>query len=402
MRYFEIVISDPNSNGYVLVPNVNNVPGFSRMAPGSGVATYSSLRTGYMPSQQGSTNPAAQTVEIDAVVTSLHQPNGNPFFRIWGVSLGEMNYASNLNTMDLKVYGGMAAGLPLANPQQAGLLASGSVLQAFGNWVGNSMYLDIFMVAGGSSVSANQTTGNPPGPNTIPIPVTNSDPANLVLQMKQGQPMLQAITACLQIGFPQYSIQGAIDPALVWVKSVSTAYFDTVRQLAEFVHQKSLSVIGGSAPNRQHYPGVSISLQNNTFTISDQTTQTAVKNIAYLDLVGQPTWSQPYTVQATVVMRGDLSVGDVVTLPQGPLTTNFGAGSNYVPTPSLGDTYTQNKNALSFTGTFYISSIRHVGNSRAPDALSWVTVLELLALPQTPAITTGAASLPVLYQAPSS
>ncbi|MFM0279984.1 hypothetical protein P0D75_18395 [Paraburkholderia sediminicola] len=406
-RYYRIVVTDP-SNGNVLVPNWQNAPGFSWVPPDPNLSTWTSLYSGGVVTNALANNPNAQQIEFDIVVVSADLPYANPWVRVWGVGLAEIQQASQLNKMQIEVYGGFSAGLPLNDASQSGLLCRGLVLQAFGNWIGTAQSIDIFIVAGGSSPSSNQTTGNPSSQSTTPVPTTNEAPANIVYQAKQGQPMLQAIVQCLQNAFPQYSIVGAVDQGLVWNKSVTTGYHSTLRTFAQYIRQASLSIIGGYAPNRTDYGGVGITLFDNTFTISDQTTTLGQKTISFIDLIGQPSWVGPGLIQVTTTMRAGISVNDVVLLQASPLTTVYdqqGGGTNtsFVPEPQLGGTYAQFKSSNQFTGSAWqVLSVRSVGNFRDPNPLSWVTAYDLKVADNTNTQTSGAESFPVLYQAPSS
>lgn len=408
MRYYKLTISDPKT-GQVLVPNYQGQPGFSRLPtisdfPGvtnqstsqdPNLATYTSLFPGANPQTPGGTNANAQTVELDIPVVALHTPpaGANAYIRIWGISLGEIAQASNLNFLNFKIEGGMAKGLPLANPNQSGLLAAGQIRQAFGNWVGLDQTLDIYVIGGGSSPSSNQTTGNPSTYSTVPAPSTYLHPANIVFQWKAGQPLITALTTALSVAFPKYKIQGAIDPNLVRTGSTATNVCGTLESFSSYIHEISLSEVGGYAPNTSIYAGVSIFLIGSTIVISDGTTQTTPKKILFTDLIGQPTWGQINQVTIVTVMRGDIQVGDYVTLPDGLGTTTVGSNSQFanLPSPSTGSTA---KPTTIFKGTFNVKSVRHVGNSRSPAGQSWVTVFDIASVFNVGQIVP---SLPVLY-----
>ncbi|WP_144139125.1 hypothetical protein [Paraburkholderia sp. BCC1884] len=372
-RYFKIVITDPKT-GYVFAPNVNGRLGFSLVKPTVNTWTYSSLYTDGTLTKLGSSNPSALKVEFDIPVSFLDQPIGNPYIQISGVSLQEMSQGANLNRMNIAVYGGMAKGLPLANPAQAGLLCSGQITQAFGNWVGTSQTLSIYVQAGGSSPSSNQTTGNPSGNTILPAPTTSEAPANIVFQWKAGQPLLVPLMQTLQLAFPQYTISGAISPNLVWSGATATGFYSKLSQFATYINKASINLISGYAPGTD-YMGVKIALQDNTILITDGTTQTAPKLLMMQDLIGQPTYGQPLEIQALCVLRGDIKVGSYVTLPPGPLTIQQGGQTGAIAPPPQGSI---NTTAQSFEGTFMCTSVRHVGSSRDGGGTSWITALNLL------------------------
>jgi hypothetical protein len=98
-----------------------------------------------------------------------------------------------------------------------------------------------------------------------------------------------------------------------------------------------------------------------------------------LDFIGQPTWLDPFNVQATFVMRWDLFVSDFITLPKGQ-----NVQANFSP-QNLG----QFKNNTTFQGTFQIDGIRHAGNFRQADATGWVTTVNAHLATQPPAPDTS-------------
>lgn len=406
MRYYSIRISDPQT-GQIFVPNVGGRPGFSLVPFGDTTWTYTSLNANAIVSQVGSTNPYAQMVEMDLPVTFAHLPGGTAagFVRIWGVGLQEIAQASDLNFANIVVYGGMARGLPLANPAQSNLLVAGQVSQCFGNWAGVDQSLSIFVWPSGASPSAAQTTGNPSDTSTIPALATNETPANLTFQWTDGQPLLEALVPCLSTAFPKTTVVGAVHANLTWVGAAATGYFANLQQLAQYINKKTLSMISGYAPNGD-YLGVSLAVRNNAILITDNTTRTTPVQITFFDLIGQPTWGAAQQVQVTTVMRGDIAVGDYVVLPPSPQTLTAGALTQFQRVPNaLGNAYSTVKNNTTFSGTFFVQAVRHVGNSRGPGGMAWTTVLDLLAIPpaspsqatSTPT-TTVVDELPVLYK----
>ncbi|QIN63117.1 hypothetical protein SBC1_31410 [Caballeronia sp. SBC1] len=377
MRFYRIVVSDP-ATGKVFIPNYNGRPGFTLAAADPALSTYTSLIPGASVFTVGGTNPAAQRVELDLPVIVGHSPGteANPYVCVYGVGIAEVGQAANLNGMNIAIYGGMARGLPLAIPAQAGRLVSGQVRQCTGNWINNDQTLSFFLGTA-SSPSSNQTSGQPLSQaTTIPVPASNADPANIVFQWVKGQPMMAAIVSALSTAFPKYTIKGAISGSLIWPSGqADTAYFATFPQFARYVNEISLKTIGGASPDLTLYPGVSITLQNNVFTVQDGTTQTVAKQIQFTDLIGQPTWNEPNKVQVTARMRSDISPGDYVTLPPGPGIIGGNAQAqtfNVQP----GSTYSNAASGVIFSGNFQVSVVRHVGDSRGAGGTAWVTTLD--------------------------
>ncbi len=319
MRYYDIQITNPST--------------------GAMVKEY----TSYV---NGRTDPGALTVELDVSVTAMHQPIGNSFVRVWGISLLDVAQASNLNGMGIKVFGGMQKGLPLANPAQAGLLLQGTVNQAFGNWQGTSMTLDMLVIA---------------APPDMVGPLGAYKPVNLSFNWPKGDQMSDAVTSAIRTAYPGYTVSTNISPSLVYPEA-AVGYYDNLSQYGRMLNDVSKNIIGGQ------YAGVQISVKGDTISVWDGTNPNAAKPIAFNDLVGQISWDGPNLLNVKCVMRSDINVSDTVTLPPGQITTSAASLSQF-------------KQGSVFQGNFMVQSVRHVGNSRQPDANSWVTVLTVYPAP---------------------
>ncbi|WP_343743379.1 hypothetical protein [Herbaspirillum huttiense] len=309
MRYYDILITDPNT--------------------GSTVRQYTSYKN-------GKSDPNALLVEMDLPVAPFNTPYGNAFVRVWGITRNDISQATDLNGKRIAVSGGMQKGLPLANPAQSGVLVQGVIQQAFGNWIGVDMTLDIVISTGtGSSLA----------------------PRNIVLDWKAGTPLSQAIASMLSAAFPGYQQQINIDSRLI-LASDDPGYYESMEQFAAYINGLSKSIIGGT------YGGVSIYLREKTFFVYDAPDSTKPHQLQYQDMIGQPTWKNPGQIQVTLVMRADLSINDYVKLPPSIITTTATALPAY------------RKKSI-FDGAYQVAAIRHVGNSRQPDKESWVTVIDL-------------------------
>ena len=101
---------------------------------------------------KGLFHPAAQNIEFDFLTSVDDIPLGGSSLRIEGISLEDVQYGQQFGAQlingqykdgyDIRVYGGMGKGLPLANPAQQGLILSGTIFQSYGNWQGTDMTLD--------------------------------------------------------------------------------------------------------------------------------------------------------------------------------------------------------------------------------------------------------------------
>lgn len=295
-------------------------------------------------------DPGALLVELD--VFSMFQASAavNSYVRIWGISIQEISQALDLNLKPIKVYGGMGKGLPLANPSQSGLLAQGTVIQAFGNWMGTDMTLDLVITAPQVSNLAELET-----------------PRNLVMNWRSGQPMKQALESSLKTAFPNVKLDINIRDDLK-LDHDEIGPYPTLPTFSQWVKSVSKDIVG------KDYYGVDIAtLPDGTIRVTDGSTEAKAKPISFLDLVGQPTWVEIAKVQATVIMRADIQVGDYVTLPQTQIATTGSAVNALTPNSGI-------RRESIFKGNFRVIQVHHVGNSRTPDGRAWVTVLDMIAL----------------------
>lgn len=302
-------------------------------------------------------DPGALNVELDIPVAPFGAPggqgDGGAFVRLWGIPLNWIGQATNLNGLRCQVYAGMSKGLPLANPAQQGLLVDGIIFQAFANWVGTDMTLDLNLIA----------------------PVGTIDtPKSHILYWKAGTTLSDAIKQCLTQTYPGYTVNINISENLV-LPYDETGFYPTLSEFTNVVSGLATSIISNSG-NRA-YGGISISLKGKTFTVVDTTNQPSPKQIAFTDFMGQPTWVGLNEIQMYLVMRGDLSISDFIKMP----TTPSGQG---VLAYTQASSFSALKNQSIFQGTFLITQIRHVGNFRSPQGTNWITTVNAVTLGTNP------------------
>lgn len=283
----------------------------------------------------GSTNGAALRVELDIPVYSYETPGGLAKVKVYGVDFPDIQAQSDLNGADIEIYGGMAKGLPLANPAQAGILIKGTVFQCFGNWLGRETSLELFIVA-------------------------KAPQANLAYKWPKGGSLEAAVRQVLNIAYPAASVTGGYDPSLVYTEEQPFAY-QNLAQLAKFVFDTSKTI--NTSPN---YIGAKIVSTAKGFLLYDGTMRPIAKQISYLDLVGNATWLENQVMQFMAVMRADLTPGDIIKMPQ---------GANQINQQS---SFSQFRNKTAFQGLFFLRSLRHLGDSRQLSAESWVTVVDAI------------------------
>jgi hypothetical protein len=284
------------------------------------------------------TIPGALQVELDIPVAAQHSPaSSGASVKIWGIPLSMISQAKNLNNKSIKVYGGFQKGLPLANPKQAGLLVQGYIFQAYGNWQGTDMSLDLIIVP-----------GSPPAAGTVNMP------KNLSLDWKKGQPLDGAIKSALSAAYPGFTVNVNLNGNLVAPED-SPGIYQGAKALADYVFGASKAII-----NKPGYQGAQINFDGNTINVYDQPNTTA-KQIAFNDLIGQPTWIEAPSIAFKCAMRADIALNDTVTMPKTLITNSQQAQSSLI------------NQAAAQQGTFVISSIHHFGNFRQHDAYSWVS-----------------------------
>ena len=309
----------------------------------------------------GKTDLGALQIDFDIPVYALGQPAGAASLKIMGIPVTTIAQSANFNDKLIKVYGGFKPGLPLATlaskNNQSGLLLQGQIWQAFGNWIDTDQTLDLVIMPGASA-----TSSSPGGIGTL------AAPRNLVLNWKTGQSFSDAVKSTLSTAFPGSTVTVNVSSSIVRPND-EVGFFPTLEQFAQYARQTSLDIVKTAG-----YAGVTIVPGANSFNVFDGSQgQNTQKQIAFEDLIGQPTWIEAPNISIKTVMRADPSVGDSISLPQ-TITTNSQAALS-----------SQVNQQVAFQGGFQIVSARHVGNFRQPSADAWVSVFEGAPLQQAAA-----------------
>jgi hypothetical protein len=298
----------------------------------------------------GQYDPTALRVEFDISAYNSSTPAGLSFIRIYGINYQDMVQGNNLNPTltepgaKIVMKGGMMKGLPLADPAQQGVLLSGNIYQAFGNWQGTEISLDLI---------------------AAPPYGTEQDPLNFTSPWNQGDTLEQAVRNVLLQAFPTIKnsdITGSFSPDLIAVTTLPFQY-STLDQFAAAVLRVSKTIITDPA-----YLGAQIVQTPNGFYLYDASNLSAlpVKQLNFIDFIGNATWQGFGEINFKTVLRGDLAVGMVIRMPP---------RSNIV---NALNSYTQYRDRISFQNNFIISRLRHVGNSRQPSADNWCTVVDAI------------------------
>ena len=319
MRYYELTIT--NTGGQVFQPSSTG-DGFSLGATGS---TFSSF-------VNGRTIPGALNVEFDLPVYPFHTPQGRSIIRVWGIGLKMIGQASDLNGQNFKLAAGMKKGLPLANPAQAGVLAQGQIYQAFGNWEGVNQTLDLICNPGGLV------------------------PSNgIVFQWQARATLASAIATSLNQAFPTYEQNIAISDNLKTPNShTQDGTYPSLDTFSQYINELTQGL--GAQFAGSSYPGVQISISGNTFQVYDGTVAppSAPTQLAFQDLIGQPTWISAATVAFKTVLRSDIAVGDQVKFPQGVIAPYA------LTSPNAAVPGAPSRSKTVFQGTFVITEVHHI------------------------------------------
>lgn len=327
MRYYRIELTNRTTGKPITVQSLAG----SGLPPG--------VITSALPDK--TTNPAALNIELDLMTYNGDIGSPASYLRIWGLGLAELSQAFNLNDQHIRVFGGMAKGLPLADPSQAGLLIEGEINQAFGNWIGTDQTLDIQFRAAGRS--------------------------NYTFTWASGEKLSDMLARTLKTALPNAKQAINIKATRVANAEKPGAY-STFTQFAQAVMMMTETAPGEG-------DGVAMAFDGQTVRAYEATETKAgsnIKQIKFQDLLGQITWAAPLTIQAKMVMRGDLQMSQIIQFPKDLLVTTTAAAQ-----PAFGGTGQNPSNKLSFggDGKFQINQMQHWGNFRQPDAMSWNTTV---------------------------
>ena len=195
MRFYRIEITDPNGVADPIIFNSwNEQP--------------SLLGSFFGPS----TDPGALNVLFDLNTVPFSTPRGYSMIEIHGISLSTISGSTNLNNRNITVYAGFKPGLPLAtqaSTYQSGPILQGFIYQAFGNWIGTQMTLNLVVSPG--TKGPTQTSQGTAAQSSAITPVTppigsNFLPINGSFEMPPGMPISTAIRNFLSVAMPNFTI----------------------------------------------------------------------------------------------------------------------------------------------------------------------------------------------------
>ena len=194
-----------------------------------------------------------------------------------------------------------------------------------------------------------------------------SSPLNLAHNLLSNMPLSSAIQETLGRAFPQANITTALHSGLK-LPYQDAGIYQSMSQYAGYLKNLSHSIMGVKG-----YGGLKMTSHDNNIHVFDGTQPSITAGIvSVIDLIGQPTWVDQLKVHIKTILRGDLKIGDIITLPPnimwkvGPDANAIGANGAASP----------QRTNLSFNGSFQITKITHVGDFRSPHGTDWSTNYE--------------------------
>lgn len=351
MRAYDISLANPAGQLLALGPS-----GFSVSTTGR--STFSSR----VPNPNGPGtihNPGALNLEFDLSIAPFATPQGLQSVRLWGIGIQQIAQSADLNpnfaagtlgagfTLVAGMAPWIAPGNPLATQQAAyaGVIARGTVFQAFGNWQGVNQTLELVIQ-----------------------PTALTPMGGIAFGWQPGQTLASAIQASLLAAYPGHLVQTNISAQIqqAQLSEVVGGYYYSLSDFAAMILAQS-QAIGAEVTGNAKYPGVSIVARGSTLYAYDYTATSTTRQLAFQDFIGQPTWVNPSTVNFKTVLRADLQVGDQVTFPSEVVSPYaLTAAAAAVPGSPA-------RNSSTFKGTFLVTEAHHFANFRQPDADSWAS-----------------------------
>ena len=317
MRFYNLTISDE--------------------ASGAVIQTWSSTLDG---TPTGRNNGAALRIEFDIPLAGYSVPMDGSFIRVWGISFDTIGQAHNFNDQFVSLSLGMTNGLPLANANQVNQVFSGKIFQAFGNFQGTNLSLDLIIIP---------ATGSP------------QYPVNLAFNASKNQSLGNAAAISIRNAYSNYfKVVDNSSQDIIWTEGTWGTFSD-LHAMAQKLN--AMSKVVNTDPN---YAGIDIYVNQKTITIDDGTAPAPEPTqINFNDMMSQPTWLNLITIQLELVARGDLSNLQYVKLP-----------------PFVGQNNNQSQSRWrdnsTFTGIGKIIRTRHIGDLRQPTGTAWRTVIDVL------------------------
>lgn len=299
-----------------------------------------------------------QHIEFDILIQSYDVVSSGLIMAIFGLPVEFLKQNVKLIGYTFKLEAGFQAGLPLANPNQRGVVMQGTVYSSYSNYLGTNQCLLLNCTP---QLFDNALTSPPVNP--------------IGFDGKQGDKLSDVILKSLMTAYPADKYPGItivinISDNLILTEDMPGIYERGLQSFALFLRSLSRGLY-----QNKDYAGVSITLQANRIIVFDNAAPAQMPvaiTINLAEFIGQPDWLTVNTITFKCPMRADIKVSDYVHLSQDPFSESgsifFGSSSQI---------FNSARNTLSFSGYFQIKSVRHIGQYLNPDANSaWVTIYE--------------------------
>ncbi|MFW0766688.1 hypothetical protein ACN0IV_12695 [Trabulsiella odontotermitis] len=329
MRYYRLEITDKDGNPAVDSAGNQIGPFDSSDSPGS-----------------------ALHIEFDALITGYDVVSSGTNLSIFGVPITMLTQATQLSGYQLTLEAGFTEGLPLVNPDQAGLIIRGEIYNPYANWIGTNQSLNFIV-------------------NPSPLLNDKGQAASITLDGKKGEKLSDVLQRALTAAFPDFTLEISISDRLVLAED-GVGVYTRLGQLAATMRSQSFYMI-----NSDEYTGVQMVMQNKTIRVFDNSAA-GDDGIQILpqELIGQPTWIGPVSMTFKCPLRADLRCGDSVEMPE-----NLISGPTGLLSVNTERSFSMYRDSINFSGKFLITSVRHVGEFLNPDSNNaWVTIYEAVAL----------------------
>lgn len=331
-------------------------------------------------------DPGALDIQFDIThtdLTDIKEGHSDAAITIRGVDIYTINQASNLVGRTVSLQAGMGKGFPLSNPRQTGEILHGTVRGAIGNWEDTELSLTLFVTKYALSPDhlndpSDQTDQKKPdttkpatskkpgksGKQGSPPSTTDSDnTSQYQFNCHRGADLLTAISSALQQVNPDYQVIIDIPGLIPSMEEVSASY-------GSF---KELCVaISNTWTNQNTGKDILITARETTFHVIDKNQDSSPHTIEFHELIGQPSWNGETEISFTCPMRGNIQVGEVITLPlqdkKEPQENAYGLIKKTQGTAALVP-----RNRCLFSGNFRVKSITHRGRFRDKDGRNWAS-----------------------------
>lgn len=341
------------------------------------------LTTGISYGKWGQPDYGALDVEFDIQTyqEGSAETAASVSFIVKGIDLSLLKSMNRFKNGRILFYGGFGPGFDTVHPEQAGLLFEGYIQSVIGNYVSSETSMQLFC---------------------YPTPLKKPRSFELILKKNASLNQIrsavndelnkayQAPVKILKPPLPEARTHLLDEPLSLpdvrFAVKERHAFFKLVRELTRDVFFKDPNLTAYYGPityDGLHFVQKGINLLQmlvkfqNGGKLSYSPMDLKYKKILYEDLLGQPALdgSNGLKLSLTLNLRADLFFGGYILLPPNLMPTMSADITTGEYSGNVGDL----RNALTYTGYYIISGIRHVGSFRNADgANGWTTIIECI------------------------